>query len=1019
MAVFNGTAGNDSLVGAATDDVLNGLAGNDTLDGGLGADVLQGGADNDTYIVDNVGDVVNEAVNDGADTVQTSISYTLGANVENLTGTGTTGLTLTGNGLLNVINGTTGGDVLEGGNDILVDQLNGGLGNDTYIIRNTVAVAANQEDAILEVANAGNDTVLVVASATRTDYTLVAGANIENLVASDATSTLALNLTGNDLAQNIAGNNGVNILSGGLGADTLSGFGGNDTYNVSTTTTQVIEADLGGNDTVNVIANNAGATAAAYTFAQSIEQINVTGTGLINVTGGVTSQQIVGNASANLLNGGGGTDQLFGDAGNDTYVVDSLDDQVNEADAGGINDAGGTDTVLATGSYQLNAANIEVLAASGLNLPTATNAATPQGDNTFDLGALNTSVNAGGATTFLTGDTATAQTIYGNAGNNILNGRQGAGADVVAAGPGGAVTNIDTLIGGSGDDIYRVYNQGDVVIEDTAGGNDTIYTSATYSLATNSTNAAGVVIGTNGNTAADFVTGTAMQIENLIVADAISTTAINLTGNGFGQIIVGNYGANVITSGGVGAGQIDQLAGLRGNDTYVVTARQTTVNENVGEGTDTVQVNLDTTTDTFFSLIPQAEVEFLTATGANRIDLQGSSFAQVITGNAAGNTITGGGGADTMVGGAGGDSYLVTDQSQQIVESLTADAAVNGVVPFDTVFTTVSYDLAQTVNYIASAADQGTPSVPGTPGTPAVISVGQVGVEVLSTSVQGGTEAINLTGNGYAQTLIGNYGNNILNGDNDTNLGGIAGNQTGTADTNGATAGGGDTLTGLFGDDTHRVYSQADVIREQAGQGNDTAVFGTNTAVAGSVVGDASNTYQLRSDNSVELLTVANQSRAVGYTLIGNGFDQTVLGSRANDVIWGGAGHDTLTGNGGNDTFGFNEAGAADSDTISDYNGGDIIALSGGNGTGFFSGLATTTNGQTAGFDQNEFVNGTTATEAHAQILYNQASGQIFYDADGTGASAAVLVATIGAGTQLGNNDFTVLATAPTTIAGA
>ena len=1014
MAVFNGTAGNDSLVGAATDDVLNGLAGNDTLDGGLGADVLQGGAGDDSYIVDNVGDVVNEVANEGTDTVQSSISFTLGTEVENLNGAGTTGLTLTGNTLLNIINGTSGGDVLEGGNDAFVDTLAGGLGNDTYIIRNTVAVTAAQTDVITEVPNAGNDTALVVASAERTAYALDNGVSIENVVASDVSSTLRLDLTGNDLAQNIAGNNGVNILTGGGGADTLTGFGGNDTYNVSTSTTVVNEADLGGTDTVNIVQDfTAAGAAVTYTFTGAVENINVLTTGSggadaaanaaivagqgINVIGGVTSQAITGNAAANLLNGGGGADTLDGGAGNDTYVVDSLDDVII--------DSAGTDRVDATGSYQLNITGIETLAATGTTLTTAAAPGTPEADGTLSLGALNTQTNVGGATSFLTGDSATTQTIYGNAGNNILNGRQGAGA---VAGP------VDTLIGGSGDDIYRVYAQGDVVVEDTAGGTDVIYTSGNYSLATNDANVRTAVIGANNG--ADFVGGTAAlpaatQIENLIAENARSTVGLTLAGNGFGNIIVGTYGADTISGGGVGTGQIDQLAGLRGNDVYNVTARQTTVNENVGEGTDTVNVNLTGTNDTFFSLIPQAEVEFLTATGAGRIDLQGSSFAQVITGNAASNTITGGGGADTMVGGAGGDNYLVTDQSQQIVESLTADAAVNGVVPFDTVFTTVSYDLAQTVNYIASANDIGTASVPGgAAGTAATISIGQVGVEVLSASVQSGTEALNLTGNSNVQTIIGNYGNNILNGDNDTLTNGV---QTGTS-----VGGFGDTLTGLFGDDTYRVYSQLDVIREQAGQGNDTAVFGANTATNASVL-DGSNTYQLRADNSIELLTVANQSRAVGYQLIGNGFDQTVLGSRANDVIWGGAGHDTLTGNGGNDTFGFNEAGAADSDTISDYNGGDIIGLSAATNTGYFSGLSTTTGGQTAGFDQNEFVNGTTATEAHAQILYNQASGQIFYDADGTGASAAVLVATIGAGTQLGNNDFVVLTTAPTTIAGA
>src|SRR5262249_13447255 len=87
---LTGTSAANTLTGTGEDDTLNGLGGNDTLDGRGGPDVMVGGTGNDTYVVDNAGDVVTENAGEGTDTVQTTLaSYTLGANVENLTFTGT------------------------------------------------------------------------------------------------------------------------------------------------------------------------------------------------------------------------------------------------------------------------------------------------------------------------------------------------------------------------------------------------------------------------------------------------------------------------------------------------------------------------------------------------------------------------------------------------------------------------------------------------------------------------------------------------------------------------------------------------------------------------------------------------------------------------------------------------------------------------------------------------------------------------------------------------------------------
>jgi len=115
-----GFDGNDTISGYAGNDTLDGGAGNDTLDGGTGADTMAGGAGNDTYIVYDAGDVATEALNEGSDTVQSSITYTLGTNIENITLSGTVAINGTGNTLANVLTGNSNNNILAGagGNDV-------------------------------------------------------------------------------------------------------------------------------------------------------------------------------------------------------------------------------------------------------------------------------------------------------------------------------------------------------------------------------------------------------------------------------------------------------------------------------------------------------------------------------------------------------------------------------------------------------------------------------------------------------------------------------------------------------------------------------------------------------------------------------------------------------------------------------------------------------------------------------------------------------------------------------------
>jgi Ca2+-binding RTX toxin-like protein len=133
---LKGGGGADSLHGGNGNDTLDGMDGNDTLDGGAGADTMWGGTGGDTYYVDNGADEVIEVAGQGADQVQTSVSYSLapGSEVEMLGTTdraATTAISLAGNEYANRISGNAGVNVIVGGAGL--DTMWGGLGGDIFV----------------------------------------------------------------------------------------------------------------------------------------------------------------------------------------------------------------------------------------------------------------------------------------------------------------------------------------------------------------------------------------------------------------------------------------------------------------------------------------------------------------------------------------------------------------------------------------------------------------------------------------------------------------------------------------------------------------------------------------------------------------------------------------------------------------------------------------------------------------------------------------------------------------------
>ena len=213
---------------------------------------MQGGAGNDSYVVDSAGDLVSEAASAGIDTVLSSVAYTLGTNIENLTLTGAAAINGTGNTLANILVGNDGNNILSGGagddciqggagNDILDggagnDSLNGGEGSDLYV----VALAADHATAEFADASlvAGETDEVRFTSTIAGTLTFYAGdTGIEKVVLGTGTAvtavttgTVALNVNASALtnALSITGNAGANKLTGTAYADSLDGGAGND-----------------------------------------------------------------------------------------------------------------------------------------------------------------------------------------------------------------------------------------------------------------------------------------------------------------------------------------------------------------------------------------------------------------------------------------------------------------------------------------------------------------------------------------------------------------------------------------------------------------------------------------------------------------------------------------------------------------------------------------------------------------------------------------------------------------------
>jgi Ca2+-binding RTX toxin-like protein len=415
-------------------------------------------------------------------------------------------------------------------------------------------------------------------------------------------------------------------------------------------------------------------------------------------------------------------------------------------------------------------------------------------------------------------------------------------------------------------------------------------------------------------------------------------------------------------------------------------------------------------TETGETLTGTGEADYINA-GQGDDSVIGAAGDDFLVGGAGNDTLDGGTGADGLLGGGGDDAYLVDNARDRVIE-----AASGGT---DRVFASTSYALAAgqeieglqllaattgdfdlTGNEFANslvgnnsanvlnggagadrlngrggndtyivdnAGDQVFEAAGGgsdtvLASTSYALAAGQEieGLQLLSAT----TGNFDLTGNAFSNSLVGNNSANVLNG-----------------------GAGADRLNGRGGNDTYIVDNAGDQVIEASGGGSDTVLARTS--------------YALAAGQEIEALQLLVSTGDQTFSLTGNAFANSLVGNIGDNVLDGGAGSDRLTGRDGDDTFVFSTAiGSGNVDTIADFSGGDTIRLS----ASVFTAL-------TAGdLDADAFkdVGAGGTIDASDRIVYDSSTGALSYDADGSGAGAAVQFATLENRASLNAGDFIV-----------
>jgi Ca2+-binding RTX toxin-like protein len=1007
----------ENLSGSAFADLLIGDSGNNFLYGSSGGDILFGGAGNDTFYGNSTTSGFDGAVDRVDYSPVTGLSQ--GISVTWATGTvvGQAGIIDTDT-LFNIesIYGTSLADTFDatgyssalaragdfsgyqlilggGGNDTIIGNNNtevlysdatssvtitlslaggvysgtamgGGVGTDSLTnvnrfvgsIYNDTFWGTNNEE-IFDGYNGGDD---IFHGGGNTDHVEYDGGNRMAIDVSLAAGIVTGRAPGSNIGTDTL--DSIERIRGSEFADRFdaTGFSGSSTNAGSSGSFNRFEGQGGADE---IIGN--GNTSIEYFSTSAGIAVTTTGqgTGTVTATYGSSTAtdtftgvvSINGGSFADTFNGGDGNDSFFGQGGNDTLQGGGGDDTLDGGlSADSLNGGSGTDFA----TYRNAGAAVTINLATGIGTGEA---------------AGDTFVSIEGLIGSRFGDNLT-----GDGGNNILMGNGGS----------------DIFVGSAGNDTY--YGNTDTASFD--GGIDRVdYSGITgLSQGISVTWATGAVVGQAGI----IDTDTLFNIESIYGTSLADT--FDATGYSSALARAGDYGGYQLIRGGGGN---DTIIGNNGNTEILYS-----------DATSNVTVTLSLVGGVYSGTATGGGIGTDLFTNVNRF--VGSLYNDTFTGTSAAEIFDGfEGGDDVFHGGDNMDAVEYDGGNLMAIDVSLAAGIVTGRAPGSNIGTDTLDSIEQirgsefadrfdATGFSHTSTNAGSSwdfnRFEGQGGADEIIGNGNTYIDYFNASAG---ITVTTTGQGMG-TVTATYGNNTAT-DAFAGVGGINGGffndalNGGGGNDNFFGQFGNDTLQGGGGDDTLEGGVGADVLN--GGTGSDTASYrNASQAVTASLENAAINGGEAAGDSYVSIENL--RGSFLSDTLIGNSGDNMIDGNHGGDVYNGRGGMDTLIAGVNADTFVFDSAiGAGNLATIVSYaHGQDHFSLE----NAVFTQL-----GVAGPLAAGAFVNGTTALDANDRILFDSATGNVSYDADGSGAGLSVVFATIQGlqGGPLDHTDFLIL----------